>query len=109
MPAGTEYSLGRWLKVRLFGKKNVRHESLRVAVDHREPCALHLHHDPVTFPEGVVVGRKRNLIVLYRISRKRLRFLKAFKIATTENIAGNHQMEAPHFRIGFVLLRIYID
>jgi hypothetical protein len=33
--------------------EDVVHVLLRVAIEQREPAALHLHHDPVTRFEGV--------------------------------------------------------
>ena len=73
IPARAEHSLGRRLKVRLFREEDVRHESLRVAIDHREPSALNLHHDPVSLLEDVIVGRKSDLVVQHRVRRESAR------------------------------------
>src|SRR6185437_9495490 len=43
---------GCLLKIRLAAGGNID-EGLRVAVDQREPAALHLDHDPVALFEGV--------------------------------------------------------
>lgn len=42
-----------------FCHVNARHEFLRVAIDHRKPCRLHLHHDAVAFEKHVVVVAQR--------------------------------------------------
>ena len=41
-------------KIRFLRFKNIRHIFLRVAVNDREPAALYLDHDPVTFFESMV-------------------------------------------------------
>ncbi len=41
------------LEVRLGRRVDVRHERLRIAIDEREPGALHLNHQPVAFLERV--------------------------------------------------------
>src|SRR5438132_5125650 len=35
--------------------KDVRHEGLRIAIDEREPRALHLHHQTMSFEKRVVL------------------------------------------------------
>ncbi len=59
MLAPAEHSLRGLLEVRLFCEDVGRQESLRVAIDHREPGALNLRPDPVAFPESVVVSWNR--------------------------------------------------
>jgi len=51
-------SLCRFLVVRRCRFKNIRCILLRIAVDDREPRALHLHHDPMSFQEDMVVRVK---------------------------------------------------
>ena len=98
MPIGRSGTRAEWLAENpLFSQKDIRHESLRIAVDYREPAALNLHHNPVSFLKGVIVGRKRNLVVLHRVRRNRLGFFKAFPVTTPENIARDHRLIAAHF------------
>ena len=52
----------RWvaaLKIRRLREEDVRHECLGIPIDHGEPGALHLDHDPMARAEDVIVGRKR--------------------------------------------------
>src|SRR2546423_141696 len=46
------HALGRFAKI-FFLRRGDVHEGLRVAIDQREPRALHLHHHAMTAPEGV--------------------------------------------------------
>src|SRR5215475_12660994 len=109
MPARAEHPLGRALKVRFLREEDVRRESLGVAVDHREPGALHLNHDPVSLQEDVVVGWESDLVTRHRIWRNRLGLLEAVAVAPAQYIARNHQLKAAHLRIGLILLRININ
>ena len=45
----------RRLEVIRLGLEYVWYERLRVAVDDWEPCALHLHHEAVSFEERVAL------------------------------------------------------
>src|SRR6185436_11813738 len=72
-------------EVRLLRQKDVRHESLRVAIDHRKPRALHLHHYPVTLEEDMVVGGESNFIASHRIRYDWLRLLKAVAVSAAQH------------------------
>ena len=61
--ARAEHPLSGALKSDSFARKMFGTNRLRIAVDHREPGALHLHHDPVSLLEDVIVGRECDLIV----------------------------------------------
>src|SRR5258708_22734773 len=47
----------------LVSQKYIWHKVLRIAIDHREPRALHLHHDAVPLQENMIVGGKADLVV----------------------------------------------
>ena len=57
--------------------EDVRHELLRIAVDQREPRALHLHHDLVPLPEPVMLHVQVDRVLLHLVRRDRLRLLEA--------------------------------
>lgn len=42
--------------IRVMREENVVDKSLGIAIVKRKPCALDLHHDPVTLKESVIVG-----------------------------------------------------
>src|SRR5215510_8456402 len=109
MPAGAEHSLGRRLKIRLFRKEDVGHETLRVAINYWKPGALHLRHDFVSLQEDVIVGGESDLVARYRIWRNRLGLLEAVAVPPAQHVARDHQLKAAHLRIGLILLRININ
>ena len=47
---------------------DARHKLLRIAVDHRKPRRLHLHHDAVSLQKHVVVIAQRNIPLLRLIA-----------------------------------------
>src|SRR5438477_8528233 len=57
--------------------KNVRDEGLRIAIDKREPCALHLHHHAVSFEKGVVLRVEAPGVLRDRVRHDGLGFLEA--------------------------------
>src|SRR5262249_35528838 len=86
--------LRRLLIVRGLRFEDVAHEFLRVAVIEREPSALDLHHDAVTFLEYVirgvqVYGKRRD-----GVWRDWLGLFERVAIAAAENFVGNHQFES---------------
>src|SRR5439155_1665670 len=58
--------------------KDVRHEGLRIAIDEREPRALHLHHHTMSFEKRVVLRVEAPGVFRDRVRHDRLRFLEAF-------------------------------
>src|SRR6187402_185938 len=97
--ARSKYPLRGLLKIGILCEEDIRHELLRIAVDEREPGALHLDHDPVSFLEHVVVGRESDLVMLYRIRRNRLRLFKTIAITSAEDVARDHKFVSAHCRI----------
>src|SRR5437899_1065371 len=57
--------------------KDVRHEGLRIAIDKREPCALHLHHHAVSFEKRVVLRVETPRVLSDRVRHDGLGFLEA--------------------------------
>ena len=99
-----------FLKVRFFRFKDIWNKFLRIAVVEREPSALDLHHDAVTFFENVIrrvqVNRKQRDFARFEGLPG---FLKQIVIAATDNLVGNHQLVAREFPVlGSVFLRVHI-
>ena len=89
--------------------EDVRHELLRIAVDHREPAALHLYHDPVSFEERMVMRTDAEDEFCYSPWYERLRFFKALVIPSSHHLAGNHELISTHARVLRILLRIDVN
>src|SRR5579872_5520352 len=53
---GVVNALRGLLIITLFCLENIRNVLLRVAVDHRKPCALNLQHDSMPLQEAMVVS-----------------------------------------------------
>ena len=106
--AGSEDALRGRDEVGRLREKDVRHELLRVPIDHREPGALHLHHDAVPGLERVIVGGERNHVLDRNVRRQRGGLLDALVIPAADHVAGNHQLESAH-RLVRELLGIDVD
>ena len=74
--ARAKYFLGRRHIIRISRLKNVFDELLRVAIVKREPGALHLHHNAMTFQKGVVVRVKVDGVFDHLVSGNRFGFRK---------------------------------
>src|SRR5260221_10415344 len=70
--------------VRIARLVNVLHKLLRVAIDQREPRALHLHHDPMSLQKDVVVRMQPDLVFQYTVRRNCFRLLEAAAKASPE-------------------------
>src|SRR5487761_61360 len=57
--------------------KNIRHEFLRVAIDNREPRALHLPHDAMPLQEAMIVRVQVNRVWRHLVRHDCFRFLEA--------------------------------
>ena len=68
-------SLSSFLKISLAGFVDVD-KFLRVAIDKREPCALNLNHDAMSFFEGVRNARHRVFDFRDLVRFERLGFLE---------------------------------
>src|SRR5450631_986116 len=88
------YSLRRWHKISSRGLVDARHKLLRIAVDHREPRRLHLHHDAVALQKDVIVVAQRDAPLSRLVRRKRRRLLVAREIATAAYFHRDRQFVA---------------
>src|SRR5687768_6048210 len=109
MRARTKDFLDGWLKVRLLRQEYVGDKCLRVAIDHWKPGALHLDHDAVSFFESMIVGGKRDLVMINCVGRERFRLFEALQITSTKNVARNHELVSAHALVGLVLVWINVD
>ena len=91
------HALRRRPIVRWLGMIDV-HELPRIAVDQREPGALHLHHDPVPFPERVQDVHHLELDVRPRVRHQGLRFLEAVPELSAQHVAS-HELLIPCHRL----------
>ena len=82
---------------------------LRVAVDDREPCALHLDHDLVALLEDMVLVNQVNVELGHPVRDERLRLLEALVVAAAEHLAGDHELVAAHARLVGVLVGVDVD
>src|SRR5574340_257934 len=76
----------------ILGLEDIVHELLRIAVDQREPRALHLHHDLVSLQEGMVVGVQAEPVLQRLVRRDGLRLLKAVAEASAEDLVGDDEL-----------------
>src|SRR6185369_14989742 len=98
MRSRSKYLLRGGLEVGLFCLEDVRDKTLRIAIDHRKPRALHLDHDPVPTLERVVIRRKSDLVVLNRVCDQRFRLLETLQISRAKYVTGNHELITTHRR-----------
>src|SRR5258705_4957593 len=104
----TKHSLGCWLKIRLLRQENVGNKFLRISIDHRKPGALNLDHNSMALLKGVIVRRESDLVVINSVCGKRFRLLKAHSVATSKDVARDHQLVPAHALICFKLFRINV-
>ena len=100
--------MNRLLKIFDLGMKNV-HKLLGIAVDHRKPGALYLHHDPVTFSEAVALVSKVKRNLGHLVRNYWLRMFKAVPVFTPEDFTGKKHLKMPHphiLGIGLVIRSI---
>src|SRR5260370_24755947 len=93
----------------LVSQKYIWHKVLRIAIDYREPGALHLHHNPVSLQENMIVGGKAYRVVRHRIRNDWRGFLQAVAIAPAQDIARDHQLVSSHLGIWRILFRVHVD
>src|SRR5260370_42639245 len=93
----------------LVSQKYIWHKVLRIAIDYREPGALHLYHDAVSLQENMIVGGKADLVVRHRIRNDWRGFLQAVAIAPAQDIARDHQLVSAHLRICCILFGIDVN
>src|SRR5206468_665713 len=73
-----EDPLRRSLEIRILRLEDVRNELLRISIDEREPAALHLHLNPVTLAEAVILGVQVDDVLLHLVRRDGFRMLETF-------------------------------
>src|ERR1700679_132580 len=83
-------------KISLCRLVDVGHIGLWIAVDQREPAALHLNHDPMTRLEGVIAGSQTERVRGDLSGNHRLGLLEAIPVARPEYLFGEHELEATH-------------
>src|ERR1039458_4249116 len=92
--------------IRRLRLKDVRHELLRIPVVHREPRALHLHHDPVPLHKRVRI-RVQIDRVLHRLARRhRLRLLETIPEPRPQNFVRDRQLIPRQL---LPIVRIHVD
>ena len=101
--------LRRGLKILGPRLEDVRHEFLRVAIDHREPAALHLYHDPVSFEERMVMRTDAEDEFCYSPWYQRFRRFKALVVSSSHYLPCNHELIPTHARALLILLRVDIN
>src|SRR5579859_6466653 len=64
---------------------------LGIAVNHWKPCRLHLHHDPVSFQEHVVMVPEWNSPLLWLVRFERCGMFVTLEIATATHLHRDGQ------------------
>ena len=98
--------LSCWLIVGCGRFVNVVDERLRVAIDQREPRALHLHHDAMARPKNMVGGVEINGVFVHFVGLHRFRLLETVAESPAKHVVGDHQLIARQL---FIIVRIRVD
>ena len=91
-----EYALRGFFVVLGLGPENTGDEGLGITVVEREPAGLYLDHDAVAGKENVIGVGKREAVKERLVTCDWSGSLKAFAVATAENIGRDHELEAAH-------------
>ena len=75
-----------------LGFQDIGHEGLRIAIDQREPAALHLHGDAVPLLEDVRCGMEIDVVAQHLAGGDRLGPLIAAAETAAEDVVGNHAL-----------------
>ncbi len=94
--SGFKHSLRRDLIIGWLGVENILDEFLWIAIIQRKPCALHLHHNAMSFLERVIVRPEVYRVFVDVVGINRGRLFKALSISAAKNFVGNHQLIARH-------------
>src|SRR5215510_3123316 len=88
------HALRRRAEIGVLRFEDVRHERLRIAIDQREPRALHLNADLVALHEAITLCVQIDRELFGLVRRDCFGLLEALAEAAAEDVVSDHELVA---------------